>query len=228
MNTVIVIIGAILLVVIFYTLFKSYFFSNSSKLVNSSNLNIQLPPVSHTSLVNPTSTRYSYLLWIYVNSWDKSDTTNNRVIFSRLNDMSLYLDPNANLVCQMSPSSPTSASSTPATNINVTNNFPLQKWVCIEINVDNTIVDVYLDGKMVKSVQVPQVVPDNVSDVNFGKFDANIAQFTRNAFPIDPQTAWNNYLVGNGGSSLSSTLSSYNLTLSLLKDNVVTSKFSLY
>jgi len=115
-----------------------------------------------------------------------------------------------------------------STNINVTNNFPLQKWVCIEVNVDNTIVDVYLDGKMVKSVQVPQVVPDNVSDVNFGKFDANIAQFTRNAFTIDPQTAWNNYLAGNGGSSLSSTLSSYNLTLSLLKDNVVTSKFSLY
>jgi hypothetical protein len=225
MNTVIVIIGAILLIIIFYTLFKSYFFSNSSKLVNSSNLNTQLPKVSLTSLVNPTATRYSYIIWIYVNSWDKSDTTNNRVIFSRLNDMSLYLDPNANLVCQMSP---TSNSSSQTTIINVTNNFPLQKWVCIEVNVDNTIVDVYLDGKMVKSVQVPQVVPDNVSDVTFGVFDANIAQFTRNAFPIDPQTAWNNYLTGNGGSTLSSTLSSYNLSLSLLKDNVVTSKFSLY
>lgn len=221
MNTVIVVIGVILLIVIFYNLFKNYF-TNTSQIVSSSNMNVQLPAVSHTTLVNPTSTRYYYLLWIYVNSWDKNNTTNNRIIFSRNNDVALYLDPKANLVCQINPQQSVTTAPNTTTNINVTSNFPLQKWVCIEINLDNTVVDVYLDGKMVKSVQVPQVSPDNISDINFGVFDANMAQFTRTSSPLDPQTAWNNYLAGNGNS-----VSNYNLTLSVLKDNIVTSKFSL-
>jgi hypothetical protein len=44
-------------------------------------------------------------------------------------------------------------------DIVVTNNFPIQKWVHIGIVIDNKIMDVYLDGKMVKSVKLQ----DNIS-----------------------------------------------------------------
>ena len=47
-----------------------------------------------------------------------------------------------------------STGDTYSNTIEVVNNFPLQKWVYILISYDNNICDIYLDGKMVKSVQL--------------------------------------------------------------------------
>ena len=115
-----------------------------------------------------------------------------------------------------------------STKINITNNFPLQKWVYLVISVDNTVVDCYLDGKLIKSVKAKQVNPTRESDLVFGLgFDAYIAQFQRWTNPLDPQSVWNSYVSGSG-STLAGTDSNYNVALSVLKDNVITSKLTLY
>ena len=33
----------------------------------------------------------------------------------------------------------------------ITDNFPLQKWVCIGLSVDSQFVDGYIDGKLIRS-----------------------------------------------------------------------------
>ncbi len=115
--------------------------------------------------------------------------------------------------------------------INVTDNFPLQKWVFIVVSVDNYIVDVYLDGKLVKSVQISQVNPDSTSNVYVGSgYDAYIANFQRWSYPLDPQTAWNSYMSGNGGSSLGSMLgvNNYHMNMNILKGDVEQGKITFF
>ena len=45
----------------------------------------------------------------------------------------------------------------------ITNNFPLQKWTCILVSVDNKIIDVYLDGKLVKSIENKTTINSDAS-----------------------------------------------------------------
>jgi hypothetical protein len=84
----------------------------------------------------------------------------------------------------------------------VTDNFPVQKWVNIVVNVDNKFVDFYLDGKLVKSVKLETQPssPSATTAMSLGSgFDAAAAGFTRWANPVNPQDVWSNYLQGNGG-----------------------------
>ena len=78
---------------------------------------------------------------------------------------------------------------------------------------------------MVKSVQIPQVMPDNVSGIYYGNFDAYISKFTRYNTPLDPQTVWNYYLQGNGTSNMTN---GYNVQLSVMKNDAVTSQYKLF
>ena len=161
-----------------------------------------------------------------------------KVIFSRKKDILLYLDKStASLLCTLNPTYtnntdataailPSNSSSTTGT-ITVTNNFPLQKWVYITVVVDNTITDIYLDGKLVKSVQIDQFYPDKTSDLHFGYgYDAYISNFQRWSTPLDPQTVWSTYLAGNGTSSIGTN--NYHMNVSLLKDNVEQKTYSLF
>jgi hypothetical protein len=109
----------------------------------------------------------------------------------------------------------------------VSNNFPLQKWVYITVSVDNTIADIYLDGKLVKSIPIPLVVTNASKSVVFGGgYNAYISQFQRWTTEIDPQTVWDTYMKNSGG--MTDMVGNYNVNLSLLKDNVVSSNFALF
>ena len=122
----------------------------------------------------------------------------------------------------------------------ITDNFPLQKWVCILLSVDNQFVDGYIDGKLVKSQRfyitegghMPKQPPSGDTPILLGNtrggFDAQIADFRRWTQPVDPASAWELYLNGNGQQSTMSKLSTYGVDVSVLKNNEETTKFSLF
>ena len=245
MNYIIVILSVIIIVILFYIGFKSYF-SNVSTLTKQTSLadtSKPVPDIVANTLQKPDATRYAYGVWIYVNTLTASSTPPKSVIFSRNKDIVVYLDQanstlnvvlNPNTATGLSTSAPVIVSSETgliqagSTKIAITNNFPLQKWVYLVVSVDNTVADCYLDGKLVKSVKISQVAPDKESNVRFGLgVDAYVAQFQRWTNPLDPQSVWNAYAAGSG-SSLAGTDSNYNVALSVLKDNVITSKLTLY
>ena len=136
-------------------------------------------------------------------------------------------------------------SSSDETTLEITDNFPLQKWVHIVTSVDNQYLDAYLDGKLVKSGRLynEAVVADGVTTssestpktpadqaMTIGgstSYDAYIAKFNHWALPLDPQTVWSTYSEGNGQSGMNNYISSYGIDLSILKDNVEQSKYSL-
>ena len=106
--------------------------------------------------------------------------------------------------------------------------FPLQKWVNLIISFNGSAMDVYVDGKLVKScvvntgsrIQETQSIvlgddsdPVKTNDVGF------ITNVKLKAAPIAPQEAWDIYSQGFGGSPWSDILNKYKVKLSFIVDN---------
>lgn len=111
------------------------------------------------------------------------------------------------------------------TNICEVAEFPLQKWVNLIISFNGAAMDVYVDGKLVKScvVNTGSRIGETQSIV-LGHADAtNDVGFITNvklkAAPIAPQEAWDIYSQGFGGSPWSDLLNKYKVKLSFIVDN---------
>ena len=106
--------------------------------------------------------------------------------------------------------------------------FPLQKWVNLLISFNGTAMDVYVDGKLVKSCVVNMgseiaktesiILGDDPTTVN--NMDVGfITNVKLKATPIAPQEAWDIYSQGFGGSPWSDLLNKYKVKLSFIVDN---------
>jgi hypothetical protein len=221
MGVTTIILGVIVIILI-YILYVFYVKKNKT-LVASASLKGKNPPI--TAIASAQSTRYAYGIWLYINTWN---TSNEKVVFSRKNNIKLYLD-------KTKPTLYCAITQNPESNqvITITDNFPVQKWVYILISADDRIIDCYLDGKLVNSNKLenspapPQAAASAPIDLGT-LFDAYVAGFNSWSAPVGPQDAWNSYLSGNGGSSVSRFFSSYGVQVSVTKDNIEQSKFSLF
>jgi hypothetical protein len=229
MNYTIIILGIIIVFLVYY-LYINYI-AASKTILKSVDLNSSNPDISLIDKAQNVS--YGYGSWIYINSWDQNKS---KGIFSRSNNISLYLDKSSPVLkCDISLNTTTTTNQT----IVITENFPLQKWVYIIVSVDGgsgngTIVDCYMNGKLVKSSKLtndatpPGLATDAPIKIGAGTlWDAVLAKFTRFTTPVDPQTAWDNYLSGNGSSGLFS-FGSFSANLAVLKDNIQYSNVKLF
>jgi hypothetical protein len=214
MNYGIVVLGIILVVILF--VIYTYLNSSASTLTKQASLALSNPPIDVKG--NPTTTRYAYGVWLFVNVWNTNST---KVVFSRAldngeNDIKLYINKNT-------PSLEFEINGTKKPVI-ITDNFPIQKWVYITISVDNMFVDFYLDGKLVKSVKL-DAQPKNPSantPIQLGSgFDAIAANFVRWSTPVNPQEVWSTYLAGNGG-FFSKLIPNVNLKVSYVQNDTET------
>lgn len=216
MNFIALILGVIVILFTYY-LYLNYIKTNT--LIPTTDLSVSSPVVKYTDLTNRDSTRYSFALWLYVNNWNNIVQ---KTIISRMGDFDLYLDttsPNLLLNVKLNNGS--------NQIVNLTNNFPIQKWTYVIVSVDNQIIDFYIDGKLVLSKQLKALPMVSKNDVSMGDSnhpDITVTGLIRFTQPMDPITAWNNYLRGNGVSTSGST---YNVKLSVLKDNVTQNNYSL-
>ena len=226
MNPVIIGLGVVLVVIIVYMIFGNYL-TGTTSIAKEQDMTKSIAAITADQLSVPEAQRYSYGLWIYVNAWPTTDTS----IFTRVNDMDLKLSgTTGTLNVIVYNGQKTENTSDPNKEIIITNNFPLQKWTYITISKDNTTVDLYLDGKLVKSVAIDSAhSPDKTSPINFGLVtngSAFLAKFTRRPRVADPQSVWNDYMGGSGTGTAGN--GKMNVNLSLLKDNVETSKFAIW
>jgi len=221
-TTIVLAIIVIVLVYVLYVFFvsKSSVISKSASLKEGGNSPI-------TTINSGQSTRYAYGIWTYVNTWD---STREKTIFSRDNNIRLYLAANTpSLYCTITCVSD-DGSSLVDQNILITDNFAVQKWVYIVISSDNTVIDAYIDGKLVTSTKLATSPnqPGTAKDVPiiYGSgWDCYVAGFQNWSAPIGPQEAWDNYLSGNGN-TMSQFFGSYSLNLDVMKDNVQQSSYT--
>ena len=225
MNALNLTVLIIVLLIFVYILY--YFFFSTITYVNSTMLNLNAAVTPYSKLALPTSARYAYGAWIYVNNLGVKNMIISRPSTSG-NNISLYLDPTSpTLYCDLQMND-NSVQTTP-----ITNNFPIQRWCFIIVSVDGQFVDYYLNGKLIKSEKKTLMMatpPDVNTPLYLGNnpfipFDAYLGRVIQWTNPIDPQTAWTTYLNGNG---LSSNISPYHANLSFIKDNVTSSTYQLW
>ena len=229
MNIPLIILGVIL-IVIAYILYQ-YLIGNSSVVNSSTYLTPTKPSVPLSSLGSTSSTRYAYSFWLYAQTSTQTpiivDTSNllkkpTQYIFN-VGNMYIYVDTTATLAMYVGDESVT------GTKIyTLMPNFPLQKWNYIVISFDNTICDVYINGKLLTSIKISKLPTIGLSDsIIFSPIDAYIASFKMLSKPMDPTTAWSNYLSGNGSYSFKKMFSSYGVNMQLTKDTVAQSTVTL-
>ena len=105
--------------------------------------------------------------------------------------------------------------------------FPLQKWVNLIISFNGSAMDVYVDGKLVKSCVVStgseigktQSIVLGDTPVNSADDVGFITNVKLKAASIAPQEAWDIYSQGFGGSPWSDLLNKYKVKLSFIVDN---------
>lgn len=242
MSPLYIVLGIVVFIIIAYFVYSKWFSGVNNLSSGQVNLNTTTapPPILASTLTNQNSTRYSYGIWVYVNTWD---TTMFKTIFSRYQDIVLYLDKTASVLkCIVKPSIGTAPTTDAVIDLNanafagldtssiiITNNFPLQKWVYITLVIDNTRIDMYIDGKMVKSLTINQVQPDATSNIYYGyKYDAVVNGFQRWTMPLDPQSVYNSYLSGASTISSGSMTGGYNATVTVSKNGNTTSSYKIF
>ncbi len=232
MNYMIIILATLLIVVITYMI--STTITGSTIISKEVDMKDKTADISASSLSRPDATRYAYNIWLYM---DQPITGENK-IFDRQNDLGLFINGSTSTLNLRlyRRAGTTPASTSDIKTYQITNNFPLQKWVFITISIDNSTVDMYLDGKLTKSINDTvdtankRHVPDNTSPITFGRIPGTyMTKFNRTTSPSDPQTAWSSYMNGSGSKrGLSNLVNRYNVNLSLMKDNVLSNTISLW
>jgi len=232
MNFLVILLSVILIIVIVYMIYTSIY---STTLISKEvDMKDKIADISASSLTKPDAVRYSYNVWIYM---DKP-VSGNKQIFNRINDLGLFIDgTTSTLSMKLYRRISTNLSSTgDDMKYQISNNFPLQKWTLITISIDNSTIDMYLDGKLVKSVIDPvgtdgiKHSPDNTSSISFGGIPGTyMSKFSRVLAPSNPQTAWNLYMEGSGSDKgLANLVNRYNMNISLMRDNAVARSISLF
>jgi hypothetical protein len=110
-------------------------------------------------------------------------------------------------------------------------NIPIQKWFNIIVSLYGSTLDVYLDGKLVRTCVLPNVPQvNNNTDLkvtNKGGFSGWTTNFKYWSDASNPQQAYNIYKDGYGGSILGNLISKYRVRVSMVSDNVVKSSFEV-
>ena len=102
-------------------------------------------------------------------------------------------------------------------------NVPIQRWVNLFVSVYGRTLDVYLDGKLVKTGIMPNIASVNPNSSIYltpdGGFNGWTSKLQYWDTPSDPQKAWNTYKAGYGNTLFNSLLGKYQVQISVLKDN---------
>ena len=226
MDLSLVILGIVLILVLYYFLNKDSGEVLSKKLdLSTSQTDVDIKNIS-----DPGSRKYSIEMWMYVYSVDGSTKT----IISRAssNDASKN-----NIAIKIDGSSPklmveyteTTTTTTSQKSIIITDNFPLQTWVHLIVSVDDKYMDIYMNGKLIKSIKADNIdAPSATAPIKYGVVNCYLAKMTRTVSPTDPKTAWDKYSAGNGENPMAKYLSSFGLSMTLQKNNQDYSKITLF
>ena len=186
---------------------------------------VAMGSIASTDLDSPSSTRYYYSGWVFIDSnFTKSGQDN--VLFNRGTDFVASLNGSTlniyagNVAPTVSPASqPIGTISTSGqTPLLAIPNFPFQKWCYLVVNVDGNQVDVYVDGKFVSSANSQSPIGSTATNpITYGNqlTQGQMCRFSRHASAVSPQQVWQQYLRGSGQNK---SLSKTGLKVEILKN----------
>lgn len=220
----------VVLVVLYFII--NWLFSKSTQLTRMANGNEKQTILASTIKNNSNSSNYTYSTWFYVNDWNYR-FGEPKVLLGRLDDdnnasPSIVFDAMENNITISVSCYPQSQSTGLTSNKSIVHqcnvkNFPLQKWVNLIISLYGRTLDVYIDGKLVRTCVLPGVAKVSTkSDIvvtpngGFSGWTSNFMYFDNST---NPQEAYNIYKGGFGGSLLGNMFNKYRIKFSFLTDN---------
>jgi hypothetical protein len=196
---------------------------------------------------NKASSNYAYSIWFYVKNWQYRLTEKKELLSRSSNNSDNTANPritlaayenNININVATYPSSDPNDKKTSTDDLAnhdcIIRNFPLQKWVNLIVSLNGRTLDVYLDGKLVRTCVLPGVAKiDPNASVNITP-DGGFSGWTSNmqywSHPLNPQEAYNIYKKGYGGggfSGLGGLFDKYKIKVAYLVDNEEEGSFSI-
>ena len=110
-------------------------------------------------------------------------------------------------------------------------NVPIQRWCNLLISVYGRTLDLYLDGKLVRTCVLPGVAKIDANAPVYvtpkGGFSGWTSRFQYWPDSTDPQKAWNIYKAGYGGSLLGGLFGKYTVNISLMEGDTEKSSWTI-
>lgn len=214
-----------LIIVITYILINILYSKNV--LIQQNYLKTGLLPIKLSSLKNYQDKSYYYEIWIYVNKLDTTTTSTIMEVGKSSADYNFSLEVGKNIDSRLYIKSKPNSSANNTTEYVITPSLQLQKWQQVLISVQNTLLDLYLNGKLVKSITLTSTdsilsPPNDSTQIKFGVSDIYIAKLNRQSSNLNTRIAWNSYLQGN------SNMIPIHATLELTSENITTNKYNLF
>jgi len=175
---------------------------------------------------NVSTVNYTHSIWFNITDFcgNHNDIGSSGHLL-KSNQVNIDLEQSGDLSITINPNDQTSHGADEASCL--VYSYPLQTWVNLIVSRYQKIVDVYLDGKLVRTCHVNNNSPTELSSSNAveitpnGGFVGQTANYLYINNSINPQKAYDIYRDGAGGKNLFSNLiSKYKLKISYLVDNV--------
>ncbi len=203
-----IILIVVLLIMLIY--FIMWLFTKSTQLTKMSDGTIRQVILANTLPNSKHSNNYTYSTWFYVNDWNYR-FGEPKIILGRLDkdnnpSPSITIGAMENNVNVAVACYPISASAAPIIHQCNVSNIPLQKWVNLIVSLYGRTLDLYLDGKLVRTCVLPgvaKVSPEtDILVTPNGGFNGWTANFQYWATASNPQEAYNIYKGGYGSSTM--------------------------
>ena len=198
-----------------------------------------------TKNTTSSSSNFCYSIWFFVDDWNYR-YGESKIIFGRKSIANNADCPvvslgktqnNLNISLQVysgMDTAPPKSSSSALSNVLIPSytvgNVPLQKWVNLILSSYGRSLDIYIDGKLVRTCLLPGVAKvdptSNVYVTPNGGFSGWTAKFEYWPQSCDPQKAWNIYKNGYGGSMLGN-LGRYSVKVAVMDGQTEESSFEI-
>ena len=219
---IITLLLVIIVVFMIYLGLARYVFAPKDTISQKAYLATGIFPVPLKEMPSLGASKYSYELWIYVNNVDLASSPGNYGK-DNVGGNIFNINPSISLDIFNDGSAHVLAGSNP---IEITKQFPLQRWEYLVINIDNNLIEIYLDGKLLRSMKSQQPIPTPTVDsvLSFGVSDIYVTGLYRNLFVLNQTEVFNKYLQGNNGYRLTN----FSANIDFLKNKDVAYNYQFF
>uniref|UniRef100_A0A6C0IFA9 Lectin/glucanase superfamily protein n=1 Tax=viral metagenome TaxID=1070528 RepID=A0A6C0IFA9_9ZZZZ len=244
-------------IIVLIIMLAKYFLSDKNSLSNIQNGQNSSTITASSLATNSSGTsdsNFAYSVWFYVNDWNYR-YGEPKVVFGRMGALSDASGGSINGVSGLDPcpsvvlgaienniivslgcypgvnEQPTTTGGKTVIHNCMISNIPIQKWVNLTLSVYGRTMDLYVDGKLVRTCLLPGIANiNNNADIyvtpkgGFNGWTSNLQYYPNS---LNPQDAWNIYTKGYGGSMLSNLFGSYEVEISLIQNGTTQSSVTI-
>jgi hypothetical protein len=238
-NIILFTIIIVLLIIVIRYIMKDV--NTLSGLISGQTMQTIEPSDLASSSTSGSTSNFTYSIWFYIDDWNYR-YGEPKVIFGRMTTgtgqkepcPSVTLGPlQNNIIVSLAVYPGLDEQPDEGTNYIVHNcgisNVPIQRWCNFLISVYGRTLDIYLDGKLVRTCVLPGVAKIDANAPVYvtpmGGFSGWTSRFQYWPDATNPQKAWDIYKAGYGGSLLSSLFGKYTIKVSLMEGDTEDSSF---